>query len=229
MGAAINGVDYVSAPRDYADLFRIYYEYVVAVVRRAGIEASRAEDVASEILLRFYERDFLSKFDPTLVFKYGGEDRPARFKSFLTKFVLIYARGHFDKQQRTAHREILVCNRPMGDRDTTDWFEIFGGTVDGADLEVLEALEEKDLVQHLRAYVAQVPRRSSFDACDLVLLFDAVIDQIRTQGSWDIAALRAHFGISSTAMHSWMWWLRANLADALGRPVPAKRPRRTVK
>ncbi len=219
-----NGVDYVSAPADYADLFRTYYRYVVTLVRRLGIEESRKEDVASDILLRLYERDILSTFDPSLVFTYDGKDRPARFKSFLTKLVMTYVRGHFDKQQRQNGRELLIADRPVGDGDTT-WIDVFGGTVDGADADVLNVLAEQDLVDKLRAYIATVPRKSKFDSCDLLALFDAVVVQIRECGAWNVAELRDRFGISSTAMHSWMWWLRANLAHALGRPVPPRRPR----
>lgn len=230
MGIANNGVDHVSAPADYADLFRKYYDYVVTLVRRNGIEENRKEDVACDILLRFYERDFLAKFDPTLVFHYDGQDRPARFKSFLTKFVLTYVRGYRDKHARLAARELLICDMPIGvSRNTGDtlatWVEVFGDPTPGAEADVVDALDEADLVAELRAHIATVPRRSKYDTCDLVVLFDAVIEQIRADGAWNVAELRARFGVSSTAMHSWMWWLRANLAAALGRPVPAKRPR----
>lgn len=226
MDIAVSGVDYVSAPKDYADLFRIYYRYVVGVVRRAGIERTHAEDVASEILLRFYERGFLAKFDPSLVFRYKGEDRPARFRSFLTKFVLVYSRGHYDKQRRIAERELLLCDVPVGDREMTSWVEMFGGALDGVDVDVLHALEEQDLVRQLRNHICGVPRRSAYDTCDLVALFDEVIRQIHTTGEFKVAALREHFGVSSTAMHSWMWWLRVNLAQALDRPAPLRRPRK---
>ncbi len=231
MRVADNGADAMSAPANYADLFSRYYSYVVTLVRRAGIEPSRVEDVAMEIMTRFYERDFLTEFDPTLVFHYDGEDRPARFKSFFTKIVLVYLRGHVDKQRRLATRELLLCDRPIGSNSASQapgnatWIEVFGESVDGADDEVLASLSEQELVDRLRAYIAEVPRRSPYDTCDLVALFDAVVAQVRAEGAWNVTALRQHFGISSTAMHSWMWWLRTNLAAALDRPVPAKRAR----
>jgi DNA-directed RNA polymerase specialized sigma24 family protein len=223
---AEQGADYVSAPRDYAALFEQYYQYVVALVRRLGIDDSRKEDVASEILLRFLERDFLNKFDPTLVFHYDGEDRPAKFKSFLTKFVMVYVRGHWDRQHRLNTRELLMCDRPVGkDDNTVAWVEVFGGNDPAAEDDVIDILDEQDLVDEMRAYILRVPRRSRYDSCDLVALFDEVIRHIRETGTWNVVELREHFGVSATAMHSWMWWLRANLADALGRPVPPKRPR----
>ncbi len=235
MSTADNGVDFVSAPVDYADLFRRYYGYVVALVRRAGIDDNRAEDVASEILLRFLERGFLEKFDPSLVFTYDGQARPARFKSFLSKFVLAYCRGHWDKQTRDKFREPLICDSTLRDPASSmsghghdiRWIEVHGEHVPGADDIVAEMFGEADLIGELRTYLAAVPRRSKFDSCDLVALFDIVVAQIRDQGSWNVTEIRERFGISTTAVHSWMWWMRTNIAACLGRPVPAKRPRAT--
>lgn len=220
-----NGADTVSAPADYAALYTQYWDYVLTLVRRFGFEENKREDMAAEILLRFYERDFLAKFDPTLVFEYQGQERPARFKSFLTKFVLIYLRGLKDKQRRQSAREKLLCDTVVGHQEDTSWVDVFGETVPGAEEIALGRLEEEDLVAELRAYIAKVPRRSAYDTCDLLALFDAVIVQVREYGVWDVAALRQQFNVSSTAMHSWLWWLRENLAAALDRPVPAKRPR----
>lgn len=230
-----NGAENTSAPADYAELFQTYYKYVVALVRRLGIEDSRKEDVASEILLRFYERDFLAKFDPTMVFHYDGKDRPARFKSFLTKFVMTYVRGHLDKQHRLAGREVLLCDTPVGksnsvsfERSPTDgdtWVSLFGEPTPGPETDVLDRLAEEDLIDFLRTHIAAIPRTSKVDTCDLLALFDEVVRQVRAQGRWNINELRQTFGIGVTAMHSWMWRLRTHLAAALGRPVPPKRPR----
>lgn len=236
MANSKNGVDYMSAPKNYAELFEVYYAYVVNLVNRMGIKDSLKEDVASEILTRFYERDFLAQFDPTLVFIYAGEERPARFKSFLSKFVLAYVRGHYDKQQRQSQREVLICDLPISadgaeSKGSTAaglrWVEVFGEVEPSHEDDVLDQLEEEALVQGLRAYLATVPRRSKYDNCDLVMLFDEVMLQIRVYGEPNIAQLKDIFHVSSTAMHTWMWWLKENLAEATGRPVPAKRPRTT--
>lgn len=226
-----NGVDYVSAPADYAELFERYYDYVVALVKRSGIDDVRKEDVAMEILLRFIERGSLEAFDPTLVFHFDGKDRPAKFRSYLTRFVLAYVRGHWDRQARLGARELLIWDMPMsegagwGDDAPSTWGELYGGSSPGPEDEVCDVLEEQERVKYLRDYIAGVPFRSRYDTCDLVALFDEVIRQIREQGGWNVAELRRTFGVSTTAMHTWMWWLRSNLAYALDRPVPAKRPR----
>lgn len=221
-----NGVDYVSAPANYADLFAIYYKYVVALVRRNGVSAANTEDVASEILCRFMERDFLTVFDPSLVFVYDGKERPARFKQFLSKFVLSYVRGMRDKERAIAEREPLLCDVRVGDDKEDTWVELYGCSEDSFEVRLLEEVYEEQTVQFLRDYLKSVPRRNRVDRCDLPALFDAVIAQIRATGELNINALHQQFGISVAAMHSWVWWLRENLAAALDRPVPAKRQQR---
>jgi DNA-directed RNA polymerase specialized sigma24 family protein len=214
---ASNGVDYASAPKDYSDLFRIYYNYVVALVRGAGIDDSRKEDVASEILLRFYERGFLEKFDPTLVFTYDGRAHKARFKNFLANFVLTYAKGHRDKQNTLTRREVLVLDD--GDSDTHNAVRRLGpGSADthpGHEDEVIEVLQERATVAYLREYLGGIPRRCHGDRCDLVALFDAIVVMVHDTGVIDVKALRRDFNIGATAIHSWLKWLRANIREAL--------------
>lgn len=231
MKIAESGVDYVAAPADYADLHSRYYRYVVRLVQRAGIHRDGAEDVASEILLRFMERDFLAVFDPTKEFTYQGEMRPARFKNFLTQFVLLYVRGFYDKQQRVVTRELLICDMPVStataDSQSSDraatWLDVFGGAVDDHQEDVLDRFDEEKWVDALRCRIALVPRRSKYDNCDLVDLFDAVVEQVREYNTVHIGELREQFNVSVTAMHSWLWWLKENLCVLLNRPVPPKR------
>lgn len=231
MTAAVSGVDYMSAPKDYAELFRTYYPYVVNLVNKFGITDDNKEDVASEILTRFMERGFLEKFDPALRFEYNGEWRPARFKSFLSKFVLTYVQGFYDKQKRILVREVQICDMYLtGDERAgagVRWVEVYGEVAQSHEDEILDALVEQELADGLRRYLADVPRRSSNDRCDLVALFDEVRAQCLQRGSYDITTLKASFEVSSTAMHTWMWWLKANMCEALGLPLPPKRPRTT--
>jgi DNA-directed RNA polymerase specialized sigma24 family protein len=227
---ADKGVDFVSAPKDIASLFEIYYPYIVYTVRRAGIAENCAEDVASEILLRLYERNFLEEFDPTLTFRYQGEDRPARFKSFLTRSVLKYVRGHYDKQKRYRTRELLLCDLLLNEEDRQDarWVEVFGGSVEFED-DVLNALAADEWAADLRKYLEQVPRRSKVDQCDLPRLWDKVVDQIRRTGEINVHELCAAFNISIGAMYTWLHRMRCHLAAALDLPAPQRRPRRLNK
>lgn len=230
MKIADGGVDYVSAPRDYAELFSRYYTYVVALVRREGIDDNSKEDVASDILLRFYERDFLNVFDASLMFSFAGQPRPARFKSFLSRFVLAYVKGFRDKQSRLNTREVLLCDMPIGVNNATSgstqgtWVDVFGDPMDDHEGDVLDSLAESALVAGLRAHLVDIPRRSTYDHCDLLALFDAIVEQIRSDGEWNTRALHRRFKISPTAMHTWLWYLRTTLSVALNKPVPLRRP-----
>jgi DNA-directed RNA polymerase specialized sigma24 family protein len=207
----MNGVDVMSAPADYSAFFLQYYKYVISLVRQQGITPESAEDVACDILVRFYERDFLPKFDPGYKVVYKGEIRPARFKSFLNAFVMAYVRNHRDRQARVRRRELLICDMPLGGTETT-WIEVFGG-VESPNFG--EAWEEHLLVTRLRARLQEVPRRSKLDRCDLVKVFDLVVDQVREGGEISYPELSAALGISSTATHSWVKWLKENIHEAL--------------
>lgn len=224
MSDVTDGVDYVSAPGDYVSFYRTYRPIVVGLVKSCGIDPQHADDIASEIMLRFLERDFLVEFDPTLVFTYEGEKRPAKFRSFLSTFVKRYCKGHRDRLTRIRTREQqLIDGPPRGDGSL--WIEVFGPLAPAADEDVVEGVYNGQLVTFLRDYLAEVPRKSRADRCDLVALFDQMMLQIEEDGEWSIAKLRRVFNVSPTTMHSRMWRLRACLADALGREMPAKRKR----
>ncbi len=223
-----DGVDFVTAPKDYGDLFRKYYPYVVALVKKNGIAESNKEDVAVEILTRLLERDWLTFFDPTLKFTHDGTPRKARFKTFLSYVVIDYCRGHRDKQKRLSDREMLIMDKPTCyDEIDSTWAEWWG--VDAAESHedtVLDLVEGQQLIADLRAHLAQVPKRGAFDRCDLVALFDAVMDQIALTNAVCVRELREKFKVSGTGINGWMWWLRGNIAEYLGVPLPPKRVRK---
>jgi DNA-directed RNA polymerase specialized sigma24 family protein len=232
-------VDYMSAPKNYAAVFEQYYPYVVNLCGMFGIDENSREDAASEILLRFMERGSLEKFDPDRAFEYKGVLRPARFKNYLSRAVDYYCRGYRDKQKKLARRELQICDSTPGPTQSNEnfrlsstsgqasWLSLFGEAVpDHAD-GVNNMVDEEAEADGVRALLAMVPRRSAHDRCDLVALYDAVHTQIVTYGEYDIAALRVKFGVSTTAMHGWMWWLKQVLCDIYGMPLPARRPHRS--
>lgn len=237
MTITANGVDYMSAPADYAALYRDYYLYVVNLVAKHGIDENNKEDVASDILLRMIERDILGQFDPTLTFEYEGQKRPARFRSFLGRAVTVYVRGHYDKQMRIQRRELQICdtnyshetpgtNLGPGPISTSEpWSNLYATPhEDHADGILDMIVEEKD-AEGIRLYLKQVPPRSPHDTCDLVGLFDAMRIQGLAYGECDIPALEKHFGICTTTLYNWIWWLRSHLAHIYGRELPRKRAR----
>lgn len=239
MATTVSGADWKSAPEDYAALHRIYYPFMVNLVAKNGIDDNNKEDVASEIFLRFMERGLLEDFDPDLVFEYQGEPRPARFKSFLARAVSIYVRSHYDRQTRLNTREVKIFDMQMQctdgragfgtpDGSEATWGEHFGNPhADHAD-DVIELVMEEQDARGIRQWLAQRPRRSINDICDLVAVYDAVRAQLLDLGEYDVERLQQKFNISNTTMHNWLWWLKANLAVAYGKQLPPKR-RRTVR
>jgi hypothetical protein len=204
------GFDPRVCPMTYAELFENYYGFVCGLVRKLGIESQKMEDVASEILLRFYERDFLDKFDPDRVFMYDGQAHTARFQSFLGGFVASYVRHHRDRQTLMARRELLKCDNPIG-LSGTPWIEIFGPS----STDDFVQFETDELVDSIAAYLAAVPRRSKRDHCDLPRLFELVVEQILATGKIIVADLRDEFGVSNTAIYNWLDYLREQVRLAL--------------
>lgn len=52
-----------TAPANYGELFEQYFDFVKYTVRSRGIRIDEVEDVATEILLRFMDDDYLSRWD----------------------------------------------------------------------------------------------------------------------------------------------------------------------
>lgn len=221
MAAVNNGVDSQSAPADYADFFRDYYGYVIGLVRGVpGVKPQHVEDLAGEILLKFMEQDFLSEFQPDLIFLYKGQIRPARFKSFLTRFVILHARGLRDKNSRLANREQQVLDgTPL---DSSTWLDEFILET-GHEDRVIDAIDGLGLTAEIRAYLKTIPRRSAYDTCDLVALYDALVAEMDRSGTVTATALKDVFGVSNTAIYSWLRWLRVHVAAYLGQPQPRSR------
>jgi hypothetical protein len=227
--------DHAHAPRDYDELYRQYRAYMLNLVRmyRKNMPENMVEDVVSDIVTSMMARDLLGKFDPTAEFEFEGEMRPARFKTYLSKTVLTYLKGHRDKYGRRRKHEYISLDTPIPNSGgvpvgaTANWAGFQAEMHISPEDEVLTELADRESRADCRAYLATVPRRSPSDRCDLAALFDAVCEQIDTRGEWDIPILKDRFGVSPTAMHGWLWFMREELASYLGIPLPAKRPRRT--
>lgn len=201
-------INFSAAPDSYEELFRIYYPFVVGLVGKHGISVDNREDVASEILLRFYERDFLNEFNPDLTFEVNGRVVKARFKSFLSAFVVNYVRSHRDRQNLRAKREPLLVD------DGFDSSAINVSLESGYE-DDYSVLYEEELVEKIRDHLKTVPRKSRQDQCDLLALFDTVVQQVRVNGKYSVKDLQARFGVSPTAIHTWLGWMRLNIANAL--------------
>lgn len=205
--AAEAAVDFVTPPTDYAQLFERYFDYVQGLVIKLGIDPQSAEDVASEILIRFIDTDILEQFDEGTVIEHRGVRYSTRFKSFLSAKVEHYVRGKRDRQTTQLRREPLLCDQPVGEGGV--WVEIFGGSCE-PDLDEVEA---RDLQRRIREHLCLLTVRGKRD---LVKLFDLIVAQLSAgKPKPDRQQLAKLFGVSDTAIGSMIIDLRHEVAEAL--------------
>lgn len=175
-------------PSSYDELFDEYFGYVKGLVAKLGIRES--EDIASEILIRFIARDFLEKYDPTVV----GHGKQTNFKAFLRAFVERYVRHYRERQGVRDHREPLQCDKPLASGQV--WVEVYANpTVEDPTLQ----LEEQELVLLMRERVSKMPNHGKRDH---LKLFDLIVPQARTFGKLDRAELGRQLGVSSSVISS---------------------------
>lgn len=201
------------APQDYEALAREWFGYVRAIVAKSGIHGDDVEDVAQDILLRFYARDFLAEYDPGKTFDTPSGARPARFKGFLGRFVRLYVRQHLDRQYTRARKEPVRADAPVRTNDGD------------ASVTMLEAHQEEWLdsplgAEELAASSAAIDTIREFLAArpvvgkrDLLRIFDWCREMVARDGAIDRKVIRARLGVSDTAVSLMMAELRAALAE----------------
>lgn len=99
-----------TAPEDYSAFFEEYFAYIRNLVAKCGIRPENVDDAASEVLLKFFEKDALAWYDPDKLHIHtgpGGKTRvtTASFKTLLRRFVMLYSRTERDKQMLRDRRE----------------------------------------------------------------------------------------------------------------------------
>ncbi len=220
------------APGSYEELFVIYRDRMRKWVIRLGVHDEHADDAVSDIMLSLFARDHLAKYDPEHRTAHGDQLVRTRFTSWLYSNVEKYCRGFRDKARKRREREVLWHQEPgdeylprarAGGHHVTE--PGYHETVAPPDDDVLDRVDFEIYGHGNATYTAAQPRRSSSDLLDPLAVFYALKQPILTTGERDIGALRDHFGVSTTAMHTFMWWLRGLVADYYGDTLPAKRPR----
>lgn len=194
------------APSDYTEFWRQYRPVAIRVLARYGIERDIREDMASEVCARFFERDFLRVYDPDKVIVRGGISSPTNFQAFFNGFVSKYALGYRDRLGQVRRHEVPFLDSAF---DTPESSRPAPPDV----VHGLGRVEDQVYWAQAREWLAQVPRRSPQDICDLVALFDFVVGGVLERGRARQADIAAHFGVSTTAAGNWMKWLRASLLE----------------
>lgn len=201
-------MDVISAPANIEDFYRDYGGYVKGLVCRMGIPQQEAPDVAADIMARFYERDLIGMFDPDKEIVRNGEVIPAKFRSFLSANVSLYVRGKRDALNRRDHRELLIADQPV-EEGGTSWMEAFGA----AQWDDYSQVAADDFIVRTRDHLARVAPRNTRDNCNLIELFDEMVEQVKETGAVSFPALQEKFQISSTSAYAWVAWLRECLSD----------------
>lgn len=194
-----------SAPESYDQMFKDYFDYVCKLVGKFGIDEENREDVASSILLRFYERDFLSKFDPSLEFTHQNTIYPAKFKTFLSGFVELYVRHHRDKQMRQRVRYPLLCDEEMESGVT--WLEIFAPPLPDPYAPSESSLVGGDIVRAVRVKLSNNPVLLDF--------FEQVSAEVEETGKLRITHMQQRLRVSRRTISKRLAELREVIADVL--------------
>lgn len=207
---AYSKIDPEKIPANYTEFFRDYYPYTIQLVAKYGIDSRKTGDVASEIIGTFFRRDFLPKYNPNFEVEYKGRKRNVQFASFYINFVMTYLKGIRDKQHRLARRELMICDAPWAGDQT--FVESCSRPVV---VEFGAGAEEALLVRRVRDYLDWVPPTSLNDRCDLPVVFDWVVRQVRESGMVSVPDMAKEFGISSSAGYNWFARLKTHVQEAL--------------
>lgn len=197
-------------PTTYAELFDRYYDYVVWIVKRSGIREQDAEDVASEILAKFYEKDFLAKFNPEEWLASHRSDfgtRPPKlpkFRGFLRSFVSKYVLQWRDKQYTRDRKEPVRCE-DLVPGTTGTYLDLLGPTT-----KLDTNVEYEDYVRSVRSHLSSLPQKGWRD---LERAFVMMVGQIEQTGRVSRRELAIAFGVSETAVYQLVSDVRRAILD----------------
>lgn len=192
--------DYVNAPPDYGTFHKQYLSYTRHLVAQFGVPVSDLDDVVSDIMIRFLERDSIG------VFSRDWESRSAtghsNFRSYYSRFVVTYAQGKNRNVRRHGSRYVLICDASVDDDGRTTWLDEHAPT---------EAFEERatgdmdfeQLVSELRTKVD--PTLS--DAVD------AVVEIAMGEPTIRVAALARKLNVSQRVAKERLDAVRGALGD----------------
>lgn len=207
--ATLTTTDFV--PTTFSDMFQHYYPYVVKLVAKMGIDQQSTEDVAMTILTKFYEKDALSDFDPTFQTSHGGVVRSAKFRTFLSGFVVTYVQHYRTRQTKQAYRECISTDQPSNQFEGLTWLDFHGPSV----TDNHEDLEEQDLLRGIRAHLLESSSSNNQDRCNLPEFFEAIQTQLEVLGKIDVAALSVTFGVCNASVRNWIKRLRTEVSKVI--------------
>lgn len=196
-------------PRDYEDLFRHYFPHVKRLVSSYRVDPQSVEDVSMTLLTKFVERESLEKYSETATFTHGGEEKTAKFSTYLSGFVFAYVRYLAHRERLTKHREVVAFDAPgLNGPGSPSWGEMMLPPVEDSH----EDLYAAETTQHIRSHLRTLPVKRG---ADLVLLFDLICTQVAEEGTIVVKDLAALFEVHQNTIRNWIALLRIEVAAAM--------------
>lgn len=170
--------DYDECPPSYAVWFKQYKGYTENLCWRMGIAPREIDDVVSEIMARFMERDSLGEFDRAWATR--SATGTSVFRSYYSKFVVTYARGKHRNNVRHVKRNSLLMDAPVGDENGSTWGSQYAeAQAEGMSYDV----EYEALVDGLRERVGEK-------------VIDTVLQMVEENGKVPLTALAKSLAVS---------------------------------
>ena len=174
--------DFDNCPPDYGKFYEQYRGFIYHLVWSMGVAPREMDEVVSEIITRFIERDSLGEFRPDWATR-SAKGRSV-FRSYLARFVVTYARGKHRNNVRFVKRYSLLCDAPVGDDSGARWI----------DQHDAERVEVDGLPSYGVEYAALVEALGEAVGSDVM---DVVTGMVEESGRIKLKDLEERLGISA--------------------------------
>lgn len=195
----------ISAPKSYEEFLSVWGDYVKAIVKLQNwVLPQNVEDITQEILIDFYSKDYLNKYDPS----------KSKFNTFMANFTNIRLRGKRTQFNRLKSREVYCIDETREDFNES-FISLLGSVSDTYDIEV------KELINYI--YKKLKKSRVTSQVNNYALLFKLIVKEMckkehnkKTSKLIDRKAIAAQLGMTTAGVGLMMNNLRFYLYNSLG-------------
>jgi hypothetical protein len=198
-------MDQFGRPADIGELYEHYINIVKAEVVRAGVDMVDVEDVCQDLIIKFWQKDFIGKYDPTRLSDTPKGKRRPKFTTLLRVFVRSYVRQDLDKQRNRARREPVRLEAPAftGENGPVLWMEVVGGEQD-----IAPAAEIRELMRRVYVRLCRLPVNGRRD---LAHVFATMVEHAADRGKIDLRILAKELGVPQTTASEWIGVVRQEM------------------
>lgn len=193
--------DYVNAPPDYGTFFKQYKNYTRSLVLQFGVPPSDLEDIVTDIMVRFFERDSLGVFSRE--WKTRSDTGRSNFRSYYSRFVVTYARGKNRNVRHHSSHYLLICDAAVDEESSTTGLDMLSST-SSFESDLVNQLDFESLVEQLRTQVGS----------QLSETLDAVIEVALGTPVFRITELAKTMGVSPSEARNKLAAVRAALSPS---------------